>query len=306
MKNEQYSQIREKWRAMIRTRDDRSEIVNYDDPSFPSYSFEGLMDGSSPWIRKAHWHDDVEMMTVLTGKMAYNINGSLVQVKAGDTIFINSRQIHYSTDINNTYCTYIITIVHPRVLISSPEVESEYVLPVIANTELQYLIFSGKTKKAQTVSELARELNACAGNQFEITRCFFNIWHYVLESAKSKLPEPSSVNYEHIDRLKNMIGFIKNNYAEKLSLDSIASAGNMSKSSCNNIFKKYTAHTPTDYLIRYRLDKAMDLLGTTDMSIGLISMECGFSSSSYMTEQFVKCYKITPRDFRKNKLKTLN
>ena len=66
MKNEQYSQIREKWRAMIRTRDDRSEIVNYDDPSFPSYSFEGHMDGSSPWIRKAHWHDDVEMMTVLT------------------------------------------------------------------------------------------------------------------------------------------------------------------------------------------------------------------------------------------------
>ena len=91
MKNKQYLEKREQWRAMIRQRDDRSEIVNYDDPSFPSYSFEGHMDGSSPWIRKVHWHEDVEMMSVLTGKMAYNINGSIVEVSAGDTLIINSR-----------------------------------------------------------------------------------------------------------------------------------------------------------------------------------------------------------------------
>ena len=298
MKNAKYTEIREKWRAMIRTRDDRSEIVNYDDPSFPSYSFEGHMDGSSPWIRKAHWHDDIEMMSVLTGKMAYNINGSLVEVLAGDTIFINSKQLHYSTDVKNTYCTYIITIIHPRILISSPEVESEYVLPVITNPEIQYLIFPAGSKEAKKVSKLTRELNESAGNQFEITKCFFNIWHHVLNVAKNHIPQSLDINYDHIDSLKNMIGFIKNNYAEKLSLEAIASSGNMSKSSCNNIFKKYTAHTPTDYLIRYRLDKAMELLGTTDMPIGLISMECGFASSSYMTEQFVKCYKMTPRDFR--------
>ena len=92
MKNDQYSKLREQWRAMIRQRDDRSEIVNYDDPSFPSYSFEGHMDGSSPWIRKVHWHEDVELMTVLTGNMAYNINGSIVEVHPGDTIFVNSKQ----------------------------------------------------------------------------------------------------------------------------------------------------------------------------------------------------------------------
>ena len=131
--------------------------------------------------------------------------------------------------------------------------------------------------------------------------CFFNIWHYVLQAAKTHIPEASAVNYEHIDSLKNMIGFIKGNYMDKLSLESIAAVGNMSKSSCNSIFKKYTSHTPNEYLIRYRLDKAMELLRTTDMPIGTISMECGFASASYMTEQFVKCYKMTPRDFRSSK-----
>ena len=301
MKNERYAELREKWRAMIRTRDDRSEIVNYDDPSFPSYSFEGHLDGSSPWIRKAHWHDDIELKTVLTGRMAYNINGSLVTVEAGDSIFINAKQFHYPTDIRNGYCTYLITVIHPRILISSPEVESEYVLPVITNPDLPYLLFPAHSAEAAAVARLSREINDSAGNQFEITRCFFNIWHYVLQAAKTHIPEASAVNYEHIDSLKNMIGFIKGNYMDKLSLESIAAVGNMSKSSCNTIFKKYTSHTPNEYLIRYRLDKAMELLRTTDMPIGTISMECGFASASYMTEQFVKCYKMTPRDFRSSK-----
>ena len=298
MKNDRYLAKREQWRAMIRQRDDRSEIVNYDDPSFPSYSFEGHMDGSSPWIRKVHWHEDVEIMSVLTGSMAYNINGTLVEVNAGDTIFINSKQLHYSTDVNNIYCTYIITVIHPKLLISSPEVESEYVLPVIADPDRPYIIWRAGTDEAKAASRIMRALNKERGNQFEITRHFFDLWHYVLESADVSINELSALHWQHIETLKNMIGFIKENYQEHISLEQIAESGNMSKSSCNNIFKKYTGHTPNEYLIRYRLDKAMELLSTTDRSVGIIGELCGFTSPSYMTEQFVKCYGITPRDFR--------
>lgn len=298
MKNRRYLEKREQWRAMIRQRDDRSEIVNYDDPSFPSYSFEGHMDRSSPWIRKVHWHEDVEMMTVLTGKMAYNINDSIVEVNAGDTIFINSRQLHFSTDVDNIYCTYIITVIHPRLLISSPEVESEYILPIITNPDIQYILFRKDEETAKKIADLTRELNKSAGNQFEITRCFFQIWHYILISAEVNITELSENYYQRIECLKNMIGFIKDNYKDKILLESIAASGNMSKSSCNNIFKKYTGHTPNEYLIRYRLDKAMELLTTTDSSIQNISSKCGFNSSSYMTEQFVKYYHLTPREFR--------
>ncbi|MBR0132455.1 MAG: helix-turn-helix transcriptional regulator [Lachnospiraceae bacterium] len=301
MKNQNYLTKREQWRAMIRQRDDRSEIVNYDDPSFPSYSFVGHMDGSSPWIRKVHWHEDVELMTVLNGKMAYNINGSLIEVNAGDTIFINSRQLHFSTDVDNTYCTYIITVIHPRLLISSPEVESEYVLPVITDPDLQYILFKKGDEDTKKINYLTDELNKAAGNQFEITRSFFGIWHYVLLRAGENLSELNEINYERIESLKNMIGFIKENYDEKLTLEEIAASGNLSKSGCNNIFKKYTGHSPNEYLIRYRLDKAMELLAGTDDSVGNISSRCGFNSSSYMTEQFVRCYRLTPREFRKNK-----
>lgn len=299
MKNEHYMEKREQWRAMIRQRDDRSEIVNYDDPSFPSYSFEGHLDGSSPWIKKVHWHEDVEITTVLTGKMAYNINGSIVEINAGDTIFINAKQLHYPKDIDNTYCTYIITVIHPRLLMSSPEVESEYVLPIIADASIPYILWRSEDPVASKISTITREINNSRGNQFEITRKFFELWHYVLEYASVSITEFSSIHYQHIESLKDMIGFIKENYADRISLAEIATSGNVSKSSCNSIFKKHTGHTPNEYLIRYRLDKAMELLSTSDRTIGTISGMCGFTSASYMTEQFVKSYNITPRDFRK-------
>lgn len=299
MKNERYTAKREQWRAMIRQRDDRSEIVNYDDPSFPSYSFQGHMDGSSPWIKKVHWHEDVEIMTILTGKMAYSINGGIVELHAGDTIFINARQLHYSKDIDNTYCTYIITVIHPRLLMSSPEVESEYVLPIITDSSIPYILWRSEDPVSSKIMTITRELNTSHGNQFEITRCFFELWHYVLACASVNITEFSPLHYQHIGSLKDMIGFIKENYTDHISLAKIAASGNTSKSSCNSIFKKYTGHTPNEYLIRYRLDKAMELLSSSDKTIGTISEMCGFASASYMTEQFVKTYNITPRDFRK-------
>lgn len=301
MKNEHYTAKREQWRAMIRQRDDRSEIVNYDDPSFPSYSFQGHMDGSSPWIKKVHWHEDVEVMTILTGKMAYSINGGIVKLHAGDTIFINAKQLHYSKDIDNTYCTYIITVIHPRLLMSSPEVESEYVLPIIADSSIPYILWRSQDPVSSKISTIIRELNTSHGNQFEITRCFFELWHYVLECASVNITKFSPLHYQHIESLKDMIGFIKENYTDHIPLAKIATSGNTSKSSCNNIFKKYTGHTPNEYLIRYRLDKAMELLSASDKTIGTISEMCGFTSASYMTEQFVKTYNITPRDFRKGR-----
>ncbi|MBP5438299.1 MAG: hypothetical protein J6Y30_09995 [Treponema sp.] len=59
-------------------------------------------------------------------------------------------------------------------MISSPEVECEYVLPVISSKEIPYIIFRKGKKDAKSVAKILRELNGNNGNQLEITRCFLN------------------------------------------------------------------------------------------------------------------------------------
>ena len=56
--------------GLIVKREDGSEIVNYDDPQFPSYIFEGWVKPNVTWERVPHFHEDIEMCTVTQGKMA--------------------------------------------------------------------------------------------------------------------------------------------------------------------------------------------------------------------------------------------
>ena len=65
-------------------------------------------------------------------------------------------------------------------------------------------------------------------------------------------------------------------------------------------FKEATGYSPIDYLIRIRLHKAAEMLVSTSSTISEISPECGFADSNYLTRQFRKVYKVSPREFRRN------
>ena len=47
-------------RGVIIKRKDGSEVVRYNDPSFPSYIFDGYIIKGCDWERVPHYHEDVE------------------------------------------------------------------------------------------------------------------------------------------------------------------------------------------------------------------------------------------------------
>lgn len=282
----------------FKQRDDQSEIVNYDDENFPCFSFDGFLTGIEPWVRNTHWHDDIELLSVVSGTMAYNVNGQMITLNAGDTIFVNARNLHYSDGINRQLATYYVTVVHPSVLGSSKSVFSKYLLPVLSDKNLQYIVFKNGTKEAEEIQNYSQTIYENKLNPFEITRCLFEIWRHILNKHQSGNDEFTKTSGLNIECAKQMIMFAKANYQNKITLTEIANSGNVSKSTCNNIFKSYTGFTPSEFVIRYRIDRAIDLLQNTNDNISMISSKCGFTSPSYMAEQFMKCYGKSPRDFR--------
>lgn len=101
-------------------------------------------------------------------------------------------------------------------------------------------------------------------------------------------------------RIGNIIGELEKNYKRDWRLDDIARIACMSKSNLLSVFKEATGSSPIDYLIRIRLQKAAEMLASTSLNISEISPECGFADSNYLTRQFRKIYKLSPREFRKN------
>ena len=100
--------------------------------------------------------------------------------------------------------------------------------------------------------------------------------------------------------IRTCMDYIDFHYSEELSLASLARDHAVSSSYLSSLFKKETAMTLTDYIHTTRIRKALNLLNTTGLSIGVIAARCGFPDSNYFTRTFKKYQGITPKAYRES------
>lgn len=93
-----------------------------------------------------------------------------------------------------------------------------------------------------------------------------------------------------------MIDYIKNNYEEKISISDLSKDLAYSESMLNRKFKKEVHITFNEYLNRYRINKAIDLLKNSDYNITEIAYMCGYSSAKYFARVFKKYLGMSPSD----------
>ena len=105
-----------------------------------------------------------------------------------------------------------------------------------------------------------------------------------------------SVYYGYI--LKTL-KFIEENYMRDISSADIAENIGISSDYITKQFKKELELTPLDYLRKYRIAKAIELIKTTDMSISDVSSACGFNDLSLFSKVFKQTFGLSPRDFKK-------
>lgn len=286
--------------GLIIKRDDGSEIVNYDNPQFPSYVYEGWVKPNVTWERVPHFHEDVEICTVIAGKMAYSVNGNTVMLHEGDTIFINANQIHYSMCIDDQGARYIIFIAHPNILNASVAVEMSAIRPITDNKELPYIRFQDIDETTERLYALMLTLPPIRQNAFEMTKQFFQIWDLILQRSRVIGSFHSEETLDvRMHTFKNMMHFVADNYQRAITLEEIAGAVNISKSLCNQLFKRYVNESPINYLMHLRARKVAEYLRSSSLSMTEIASLTGFSGVSYMSETFHKFFNMTPRDYRK-------
>lgn len=93
-----------------------------------------------------------------------------------------------------------------------------------------------------------------------------------------------------------MIRFVKDNYHDKISISDLSKKLAYSESMLNRKFKKEVHITFNEYLNRYRINKAIELLKNSDYNITEISYMCGYSSAKYFSRVFKKYLGISPSD----------
>ncbi len=107
-------------------------------------------------------------------------------------------------------------------------------------------------------------------------------------------------NYETV---RKVIQYIENNYRMDLSNETIGEYFHFNPSYLNRIFKENTGDTLHNFLVRYRMNLAMDLLHTTSLPINEIVATVGFSDIPHFIKSFKKITGKTPGDYRNKNAK---
>ncbi len=278
-----------------------SEIIKYDYDGFMSFVGKGKLSNYTDYASDTHWHDDIEFLIATTGDIQLNVNGKITSLKREEGIVINAKQLHSAFSRDKKDAEFVCFLLHPMLLCTSQYIEQTFVSPVLYDSNIPYILLdSSKPWKKETVKKLLDVFNVRSEKTapLRIQAVFHEIWASICENEVSHKKTPGHYD-ANLSILKNMIIYVHKNYDQKISLEQIAYAGNISKSTCLALFKKYINDTPINYLIGYRLQKSAVLLKETDMTISEISAKVGFSSESYFTESFRKKFGSIPSKYRK-------
>ncbi|CAM3804761.1 response regulator transcription factor [Cohnella lubricantis] len=113
----------------------------------------------------------------------------------------------------------------------------------------------------------------------------------------------NSGNPKHKKAVDFMIRYIHEHYAEDLTLEEFAKQLYISKNYLNQLFKKVTGETLTNYIIRVRIEKAKSLLFEGNHLIYEVAEMVGYQNVPYFTTLFKKYCGVTPSELTRRQIK---
>ncbi len=101
------------------------------------------------------------------------------------------------------------------------------------------------------------------------------------------------------ERIQNAVNYIEKNLETNLSIQQISKSINISKSVLYKYFHSYFKCTISEYINKKRIERAVEYLKKTDLSIDEIALKVGFSSASYFGKIFKQQKNISPLKYKK-------
>lgn len=118
------------------------------------------------------------------------------------------------------------------------------------------------------------------------------------KTAASTAAQPIPVGSLTARKLAMVLAYIDQNISEPLTLEMLAQVASISASHFSDLFRQCMGQSPHQYLMARRVEKAKDLLASTDLSIAEVAASVGFADQSHLTRLMRRFTGLTPRMLR--------
>lgn len=236
-----------------------------------------------------HWHPEVEIIYVKKGKLEYVVNEKKYILNENECMIVNNLELHGANMIDN--CQWYAILFNPKIVYGFED--SAIKLKYFNNNSFNNLLLNEIEK------EIVKDIiNTSKDDFYEI-----NISIKLLQLYKEIY---SKIDYSLVNdynasstRVKKVLDFIYTNYNQKIQIDDLTKEIGLCRSEVCKIFKEKLHSTFTEFLTKYRIEKAIELLNSNEINVTQISDLVGFNSSSYFTQIFKQFFNMTPLEYRK-------
>ena len=107
---------------------------------------------------------------------------------------------------------------------------------------------------------------------------------------------------DHAQRLRELRSEVHENFSKHWTIGNMAEMMGLSSSRFASLYKQVFNTSPTEDLIKTRIDQSKKMLSATKVSVKKVSAACGFESVHYFHRAFKKRMNITPKHFQNHML----
>ena len=257
---------------------------------------EDLKSYSVAW----HWHEEFEYILAVKGPLAVDVSKARLVLQTGQGVFVNSGVFHAVEQAETGDALLHSGVFHPRLIGGMGTIFwQKLVHPLLQpGAPAFFLLDEADDGQKAVLCHLREVWDAVAQEVFDYenqARYHLSAAVHLLgmqcEGGKTKVSQQEQIAAQ---RMKQMLRFVEEHYAEELNVERISDCVALSESACLRSFRQMLGITPIQYVKQFRVEKAAELLRSTRLKTGEIGMECGFADGSYFIKTFREIKHCTP------------
>lgn len=255
---------------------------------------------------RLHAHEFSELVIVLRGSGMHVTPESKWPIGAGDAFVLHGDQEHGYVDTAGLDLVNIMFIADELDLPSAdiallPGYHALFTLePRVRQRDEFESRLRLKPDQLRAVAALVDRLeheirDTPPGWRYSARACFMLI---VTDLSRyfERADAPAAVT---LQRLGRVLSFIEERLEDAPRIAEIADAGYMSPRSLSRAFRAALGCSPVQYMVRLRVQRAHELLQSTERSVTDIAFGLGYKDGNYFSRQFRAATGMTPREVRR-------
>lgn len=272
---------------------------------------DSILSGAVVSYRKAgytfgrHLHTNIEIYRILSGECYMDIQSETLHCTKGDFIMILPDMVH-SFYLNDTSdCEFQHIHFNPD-MFSTIILDNDGIFPitllhaVLFSSHFYYRLISDETidKHLQKLIDLHTSSDSLftAAN---LNVALMDLMLHILDHTELVHEREHTETQLQNSYVAYTLNYIQTHYATKILQEDIAQQLHISVRYLSKLFKSYMGVTLSNYINIYRINRSIELMQDTNLTLTEIALQVGFKDSQHYSKVFGRVINATPSQYRK-------